>query len=112
MHPHAGDSRMEQSGFERALIVGAGDGLSASLARLLAREGIQVALAARHAEKLGALCAQTRARAFACDAASPGDVRHLFAEVDRQIGEPQLVVYNASARVRGPFIDLVPADVQ
>ena len=39
---------------ETALIIGAGEGLSASLARLFAGEGMRVALAARKTEKLSA----------------------------------------------------------
>ena len=59
---------MQTPKYKTALIVGAGEGLSASLARLFAHEGIRVALAARKIEKLGALCTETGARAFACDA--------------------------------------------
>lgn len=98
--------------FERALIVGAGAGLSASLARLFAREGLQVALAARSTAKLQALCAETGARAYACDAAKPEDVSRLFSELDAASGAPDVVVYNASGRVRGPFVDLDPAEVR
>jgi NAD(P)-dependent dehydrogenase (short-subunit alcohol dehydrogenase family) len=102
---------METPKYKKALIVGAGEGLSASLARLLAREGIGVALAARRTEKLGALCAEIGARAYACDATDPGEVERLFGLVEREIGVPDVVVYNASARARGNFVDLVPADV-
>jgi NAD(P)-dependent dehydrogenase (short-subunit alcohol dehydrogenase family) len=102
---------MEIPKYKIALIVGAGQGLSASLARLFAREGIRVALAARGIEKLGALCSETGARAFACDATDADDVERLFGMVEREIGVPDLVVYNASGRARGAFVDLVPADV-
>ena len=102
---------METPKYKNALIVGAGEGLSASLARLLAREGIRVALAARKIEKLGALCTETGARAFACDATDHDEVERLFGLVEREIGLPDVVVYNASGRARGPFVDLVPADV-
>src|ERR1700716_3578923 len=102
---------MELPKYNIALIVGAGSGLSASLARLLAREGIRAALAARQIEKLGALCTETRARAFACDATNADDVERLFGLVEREIGVPDVVVYNASGRARGAFVDLVPADV-
>jgi NAD(P)-dependent dehydrogenase (short-subunit alcohol dehydrogenase family) len=94
-----------------ALIVGAGEGLSASLARLFARQGIRVALAARGIEKLGALCAATGARAFTCDATDADEVERLFGLVEREVGTPDVVVYNASARARGAFTDLVPAEV-
>jgi NAD(P)-dependent dehydrogenase (short-subunit alcohol dehydrogenase family) len=102
---------MEIPKYKIAMIVGAGAGLSASLARLLARQNIRVALAARQIEKLGALCTETGARAFACDATNPDDVERLFGLVEREIGTPDVVVYNASGRARGAFTDLVPADV-
>ena len=102
---------MDLPKYKIALIVGAGEGLSASLARLFAREGIKVALAARKIEKLGALCTETGARAFACNATEPEAVERLFGMVEREIGTPDVVVYNASARARGAFVDLVPAEV-
>jgi NAD(P)-dependent dehydrogenase (short-subunit alcohol dehydrogenase family) len=103
---------MEKPSYRNALIVGAGAGLSASLARLFAGEGIKVALAARSIEKLGALCTETGARAFACNATDGGEVERLFGLVEREIGTPDVVVYNASARARGPFLDLVPDEVE
>ncbi|HYL26095.1 MAG TPA: SDR family NAD(P)-dependent oxidoreductase, partial [Burkholderiales bacterium] len=96
-----------QSRSELALIVGAGSGLSASLARKCAAGGMRVALAARHVGKLDALAAETHARAIACDAADPAQVEALFAAIDA----PDLVVYNPSYRVRGPFLDLDRAEV-
>jgi NAD(P)-dependent dehydrogenase (short-subunit alcohol dehydrogenase family) len=102
---------MEVPKYNIALIVGAGEGLSASLARLFAGHGIRVALAARQVEKLGTLCAGTGAKAFACDATDANQVERLFGMVDHEIGVPDLVVYNASGRARGAFLDLVPAEV-
>jgi short-subunit dehydrogenase len=92
----------------KALIIGAGDGLSASLARLLAREGYAIALAARDVAKLDALVAETGATAHACDAASEADIAAVFG----QEGDAEVVVYNPSFRTRGPITGLVPADVQ
>ena len=97
--------------YETALIVGAGEGLSASLARLFAKQGLRVAVAARSVEKLGALCRETGARAFACDATDADEVERLFGMVEREVGAPDVVVYNASGRARGAFTDLVPAEV-
>jgi NAD(P)-dependent dehydrogenase (short-subunit alcohol dehydrogenase family) len=96
----------------RALIVGSGSGLSASLARLFSREGFKVALAARNADKLASLCTSTGAAAFACDATDAAQVAQLFQDVERKIGEPDVVVYNASARSRGPFVSLVASEVE
>ena len=92
----------------KALIIGAGDGLSASLARLLAREGYAIALAARNVAKLDALVAETAAVSHACDAAAEADIERLFAAE----GDAEVVVYNPSFRTRGPITELVPADVQ
>src|SRR4029077_10394476 len=104
---HHGCPIIVQSRSELALIVGAGSGLSASLARQCAAGGLRVALAARHVGKLDALVAETRARAIACDAADPAQVEALFAAIDT----PDLVVYNPSYRVRGPFLDLDRVEV-
>ena len=98
--------------YKSALIVGVGDGLSASLARALAREGVAVALAARRSDKLAALAAEIRASVHACDASRPGDVDRLFASLDGAGASPDIVVYNASFRTRGPLIELAPADVE
>jgi NAD(P)-dependent dehydrogenase (short-subunit alcohol dehydrogenase family) len=103
---------MQTPTYETALIVGAGSGLSASLARLFAGEGLRVALAARNADKLAPLCAETGAKAFACDATDPDAVARMFAQVEAAAGSPDVVVYNASARARGPVAELVPAEVE
>ena len=96
---------------DTARIVGAGVGLSASLARLFAAEGMQVALASRSIEDLDDLCKETSARAFRCDAGEPEEVAELFQAVRADISTPGVVVYNPSFRVRGPLIELEPADV-
>jgi NAD(P)-dependent dehydrogenase (short-subunit alcohol dehydrogenase family) len=97
---------------EIALIVGAGAGLSASLARLFSREGMHVAVAARNIEKLATLCQETGAQSFACDAVNPAQVARLFEEVESDIGVPDVVVYNASGRLRGSLVELVPEEVE
>ena len=95
-----------------ALIVGAGAGLSASLARRFTAEGMRVGLAAREIEKLAPLRAETGAEIFSCDASDPGQVTRLFDEMQTRLGSPDVVVYNASSRARGPFADLAAADVE
>jgi len=97
--------------YRTALIVGAGSGISASLARRLAALHVKVGLAARDIGKLAALSAETGAATFATDASDPGAVAALFDEVDRQLGEPDIVVYNASARAHGPIAEIEPAAV-
>jgi NAD(P)-dependent dehydrogenase (short-subunit alcohol dehydrogenase family) len=97
---------------EIALIVGVGPGLSASLAKLFTKEGMTVALAARDAKKLDGLVKEIDGRAFPCDASIPKNVENLFESVTKAVGEPNLVVYNASGRVRGPITELDPEEVR
>lgn len=97
---------------EIALIVGTGPGLSASLARLFKKEGMKVALAARDAKKLDGLAKEIDGRAYPCDASNPKDVENLFNSVAGDIGDPNLVVYNASSRVRGPLTEVDPEAVR
>jgi NAD(P)-dependent dehydrogenase (short-subunit alcohol dehydrogenase family) len=94
-----------------ALIVGAGSGLSASLARRFARHNVQVALASRNPDRLATLCGEIGAASFACDAAEPEEVAGLFDAVVAALGEPDVVVYNASTRARGAITALVPEEV-
>jgi NAD(P)-dependent dehydrogenase (short-subunit alcohol dehydrogenase family) len=98
--------------YKTALIVGTGSGLSASLARLFAKEGMKVAVAARRAGNLEALAKETGARAFSCDATQRAEVTKLFSELKAAFGDPDVVVYNASYRTRGPFIGLDPVEVE
>lgn len=92
-----------------SVIVGVGDGLSASLARKLAARGHDVILAARRIDKLAALLASTGGRAVQCDATRESDVEALFAGL---AAPPEVVIYNASFRVRGPFVELPAAEVR
>ena len=90
-----------------ALIVGAGHGLSAALARHLARDGMLVALAARDVDKIADVAEQTGAATYACDATDPAAVRRLFAQAETRIGVPDLVVYNAGFRAAGASVYLL-----
>ncbi len=98
--------------YERALIVGAGSGLSASIARTFAGAGLKIGLAARNAERLKLLAGETGAAVEACDASQPDQVDKLFSAMEAKLGgAPDVVVYNPSARVRGPFVELDRAAV-
>jgi NAD(P)-dependent dehydrogenase (short-subunit alcohol dehydrogenase family) len=96
---------------KNALVVGAGDGISASFARALARDGFKVGFVARRTDKLAALRDQIGGMAFACDVVDPGQVARLFDEVDDRLGVLDIVHYNPSYRIRGPVVDLDPAEV-
>lgn len=98
--------------YSTALIIGAGGGISASVARAFAGAGLRVALAAREAGKLGALETEVGGRAFSADAADPAGVARLFDEVEAAVGQPDVVVYNPSLRARGSLLDLDPETVR
>ena len=93
---------------ESVLIVGAGSGLSASLARLCASKGMKVALAARNIEKLQNLKKEIDAITIKCDATNIKSVTNLFKKTDKIIGTPSLVVYNPSKSLGGSIVDLDP----
>ena len=95
-----------------ALIVGAGEGISASFARVLAREGMKVGLAARNPDKLRGLTEEIGGFAFRCDVMELDEVERLFGEADDQLGALDVVHYNPSARTQGPLVDLDPAEVR
>lgn len=95
-----------------AVIIGAGPGLSAALARRCARECMAVALAARDTSKLAELCRETGALAITCDAADPAQVQDLFEQIDARLGAVELCVYNAGYRYRGALAELEPRRVE
>lgn len=98
--------------YRSALIIGAGPGISGSLTRLLRKADIPVVIAARNVDKLAPLIGETGAIALPVDASDAGAVERLFAETDARIGAPEIVVYNASGRSRGPIAELDPTEVE
>ena len=94
---------------KNALIVGAGAGTSASFARILARQGAKVALAARNVDKLQSLVKEIDGLSITCDATEVSQVADLFTELDQSTGTPDVVLYNASAYTAGPVATLDPA---
>ena len=91
------------SSYRHALIVGAGIGLSGALARQFTARGLTVSLAARTLEKLSALCGETGASAYRCDATSPESVDALYGGLETS---PDIVIYNPGARAHGPLVEV------
>src|ERR1041384_8579857 len=89
---------MTELPYRTALIVGAGAGISASVAHALAAAGLKLGLAARNVDKLAELATETGAERFAADASDPAAVVHLFEEVAARLGSPGVGPYNASGR--------------
>ena len=98
--------------YHTALVVGVGPGISASVARGLAAAGLKVGLAARNIDKLAPLAAEIGAERFAVDATDPAAVAHLFETADTSIGEPDVVLYNPSARAPGSVAEIDPEAVR
>lgn len=98
--------------YRTALIVGAGSGISASVARGLAAAGLKVGLAARNVEKLAPLAAAIGAERFSADASDPAAVAQLFEDAEARLGAPDVVLYNASARAHGPIAEIDPEAVR
>jgi NAD(P)-dependent dehydrogenase (short-subunit alcohol dehydrogenase family) len=103
---------MTELAYRTALIVGVGGGLSASVAWTFKKAGMTIALAARRAAELAPLAKEVGGKAFACDATKHAEVAKLFTDVGAAFGAPDVVVYNASYRTRGPVVELDPPEVE
>ena len=103
---------MEQESGGVAVIVGAGGGLGAGLARRFASAGMEAAMASRNPRNAGALARDVAAatgggaHGYACDATDESDVAALFAQVEGELGEPDLVVCNASGFLMKSVLDI------
>ncbi len=95
-----------------ALIVGVGPGLGSALARRFAADGFRVAIAARRGDTLQDLAKRIAGHAYTCDVSRESDVAGLFAAVERDIGTPNVVIHNASRRLRGPIDAVNPIEVE
>ena len=93
------------------LIVGAGSGLSASLARVFNSKGMKIVLAARNIDKLDSLKKEIDALVFKCDSTENKSVQNLFLQTDSIIGTPEIVIYNPSLRIVKPFIEYDPDEM-
>jgi NAD(P)-dependent dehydrogenase (short-subunit alcohol dehydrogenase family) len=102
---------MDDFPYKTALIVGAGPGISASLTRRLAALGMRVGLAVRNVRKLDDLVKKTSAKAFSANAGDAASIAKLFDDAGVALGEPDLVISNAQARVRGPLTELDAGEV-
>ncbi len=100
-----------------AVIVGAGPGLGCALAQRFGKASMHVAMARRHAGRLDALAAECSginhaARAYECDATDEGAVARLFEQVGRELGEPDLVVYNAGSILHRSILETEAAEFE
>ena len=94
------------------LVIGAGDGLGASIARAFAREGLRVCVTRRprHTEAIDKLAEAVRAEggeahAFGLDARVEADVVALIERIEREVGAIEVLVFNIGANVRFPVVE-------
>lgn len=92
-----------------AVIVGAGSGVSASLARQLAAKGYDLVLGARNTAKLSDLAAETNAKTVSLDGSDPAQMAAIFEALPSDL---RVAIYNPSARVRGSVTELDPEAVR
>ncbi len=98
-----------------AIVAGVGPGLGWALVRRFAAADMQVAMAARNQEKLSSLLERepmTGVRAYECDVADRASVERLFEQAAQDLGDPDLVVFNAGAFQRGGILDIDAADFE
>jgi NAD(P)-dependent dehydrogenase (short-subunit alcohol dehydrogenase family) len=91
-----------------AVIIGVGDGLSAALARELSSDHA-LTLVARSGAKMQAIAEETNAETVLLDGTDETAVAALFSDLP---APPRVVIYNPSARVRGPIAELSADDVR
>lgn len=101
---------------EVCAVVGVGPGLGLALARRFGSEGFRVALLARSSEKLSRYRTQLETeglavRAYEADAGSPQSVAAAFAAIRRELGAPELLLYNAVGVHPGPVSALRPEEL-
>ena len=100
---------------ETAIIFGVGPGLGWALARRFVAENMQVGVVARDEARLNSVIESggyASVRPYAADVSNGEDVVRVFESVDRDLGEPDLVVFNAGAFQRSNVLDIDPADFE
>jgi NAD(P)-dependent dehydrogenase (short-subunit alcohol dehydrogenase family) len=100
---------------ETAVVFGVGPGLGWALAKRFLTDGLQVAAVARDAANLTALIEAEGSHAirpYAADVSNSNDVQRTFEQIDRELGEPDIVVFNAGAYKKASVLDIDPADFE
>src|SRR5713226_3715494 len=92
------------------LISGVGPGTGSALAKRFAEGGYRVALLARTEERLAALEKQLpSAKGYRCDVSDPVQVEAVASAVERDLGNPSVIVHNAVGGAFGTFQEIDPS---
>ncbi len=100
---------------ETAIVFGVGPGLGLALARRFVTENMQVGAVARDEAKLNSMIGSGGCDGvlpYAADVSNSEDVLRVFESVDRDLGEPDIVVFNAGAYQKDNVVDIDPADFE
>jgi len=98
-----------------AIVVGVGPGLGLALVEAFAGAGLDVAMSARNADKLEAMrpaIAGAKIKAYPADATDPASVEQLFDNVERDLGDVTVAIFNAGAFQMGGVLDITPEDFE
>jgi NAD(P)-dependent dehydrogenase (short-subunit alcohol dehydrogenase family) len=93
-----------------ALVVGAGDAIGSAVAREFGLKGFTICMVRRGAEKIEAYAEELRAEGidaygFGVDARNEEQVESLFDQIESNIGELEIVVFNIGANVPMSILD-------
>jgi NAD(P)-dependent dehydrogenase (short-subunit alcohol dehydrogenase family) len=95
-----------------AIVIGAGPGLGAAVARRFAREGFHVGVVARKRETVEPLAQAIAGRAYVADTGDAAQVAAVFADIRKDLGAPDVLVYNTSAFKMGGILEVSPEDFE
>ena len=91
------------------VITGVGPGTGSALARRFAKGGYRVALIARNEDRLRDLEAELQgSKGYRCDVADPKQVEGVLDEIERDLGQPSILIHNAVGGAFGSFLEIDP----
>ena len=92
------------------LISGVGPGTGSALARRFAEGSYRIALLARNEGRLAALENELpNAKGYPCDVSDPAQVEAVASAVERDLGNPSVLIHNAVGGAFGTFLEIDPA---
>lgn len=115
LEPHRGGREQASPSKKKPVcaVAGAGPGNGAAIARRFAAEGYTIALLARSARYPAELASELPgSRAYECDVSDPGAIENAFAAVRRDLGDVDVLVYNAGSGTWGSVEDVSAADFE
>ncbi len=95
------------------VVAGVGPGIGVALARRFTEGGYAVALLARERKKVEDLAKEVPgSRGYSCDVSDPGSIREAFTRTRDEIGDVDVLLFNAGSGVFKSVEDITPADFE